>query len=68
MSATTTPDLSDVTALAREANRLCRLKYSEAHQHHLFEQWCRRIDRAQQLWPTAMAVDELQRLISLLRR
>jgi len=62
----TTPDYTDISALAREANRLCRLRYSADWQFHLFEQWSKRIDRAQSLG-NGEAVAELNRLISILR-
>ena len=66
----TTPnqrDLTDVVRLTREAHRLCRLKYSSEWQWHLYQSWEGRIDRASGL-PVDKALDELDRLISLLRR
>lgn len=66
MTNTTTPELSDVTALVREAYRLCRLKYSLDWQFHLYQQWTKRVDRAQSLGNGA-AVAELNRLIGILK-
>jgi hypothetical protein len=59
---------SDITVaiLAREAERLARLRCSEPHQFQTWGVWSDRITAAQRLSPRE-AVDELTRIVNRLR-